>query len=200
MRIPELALVVMLSATGLASAADLAPEVSPEINQERFGWTGFYAGGSAGYGWLEDVDYAPPPGFPNPLYDQGEDWIGGGHAGYLYQHGNFVVGGEVEAMLLDITYEGFNFITIDNSVALKARLGYAIDRFLVSGHAGGAYVTTNFNGLKDWGWTAGANVDYALTNNLIVGAQYTYVGFTEFDGTKIDGNLDLLTARVAWKF
>ena len=184
MRIPAIALAVMLLGCGAAAAADPAVEITPDIDQARYGWTGFYVGGSAGYGWLEDVDYAPPPGFPNPLYDQGDDYVFGGHAGYLYQYGNFVVGAEAEAIKLDITYDGFTFITFDNSYALKARAGYAFDRFLVSGHAGAVYAETNFNGLKDWGWAAGANIDYALTDNIIVGAQYTHYNFTEFDGTR----------------
>ncbi len=204
MRIAGLVLTALLTSTCVAAAADIAseapPEVSADIDQSRFGWTGFYVGGSGGYGWLEDVDYAPPPGFPNPLYDQGEDWVVGAHAGYLHQFGNFVAGAEAEAMRLDITYEGFNFITINNAFALKGRGGIAWDRFLFTGHFGGVYATTNFNGLKDWGWNAGVGVDYAVTNNIIVGGQYTYYDFTEFDGTQIDANIDLLTARVAYKF
>jgi outer membrane immunogenic protein len=200
MRIPAIALAFVLIGCGVAAAADPAPEISPDIDQARYGWTGFYAGGSAGWGWLKDTDYAPPPGFPNPLDDKGDDFVFGAHAGYLYQYGDFVVGAEAEAMKLDITYDLFNFITFDNSYALKARLGYSIDRFLLSGHAGAVYAETNFNDLKDWGWVAGANVDYALTDNILVGAQYTHYGFTEFDGTQIDGTIDLVTARMAYKF
>lgn len=198
--LPGLALVVMFATSGLASAADLAPEISPEINKERFGWTGFYAGGSLGYGLLHDRDDAPPPGLPVPLYDKGDDWTAGLHAGYLYQYGSFVGGGEVEATSLDIAYDGFTFITIQNAYALKARAGVAIDRFLVSGNGGAVYATTNYLGLKGWGWTAGVNVDYALTDNLIVGGQYTHMGFTDFDTTQIDARIDLLSARVAYKF
>ena len=200
MRIPELALAVLLAATGLASAADLAPDVSPNIDEARFGWTGAYAGGSVGYGWLHDKDKAPPPGFPVPLYDKGDDWTAALHAGYLYQYGSFVGGAEAEVSSLDITYKGFTFITIQNAYALKARAGWAIDRFLVSGHGGAVYTTTNYMKLKDWGWTAGVNVDYAVTDHLIVGAQYTHMGFKNFDTTQIDARIDLLSARVAYKF
>lgn len=200
MRMPLLAVAVLIAGNAAAMAADLIPSTSPDINPERFGWTGVYAGLSAGYGWLKDVDYAPPPPFVGPLHDKGEDWVFGGHAGYLYQFGNFVVGGEAEAMKLDITYEGFNFITIDYSAALKARAGVAWDRFLFSGHAGAVYASTNFNDLADWGWTAGANVDYALTDNWTVGAQYTHYDFTKFDGTQIDASINLVTARMGVKF
>jgi outer membrane immunogenic protein len=190
----------LLAGTGIGLAADIQEPVSPEISAERFGWTGAYIGASAGYGWLKDVDYAPAPPFVAPLHDQGEDWVYGGYAGYLQQFGNFVVGAEAEAMKLDITYDNFNFITIKDSVALKGRAGYAWDRFLLTGHGGAVYARTNFMDLKDWGWTAGGGIDYALTDNLTVGAQYTHFDFSEFDGTKIDATIDLVTARVGIKF
>lgn len=173
---------------------------APEVEEERFGWTGIYAGIGAGYAWLEDVDYAPPPGFPSPLYDQGEDWVYGAHVGYLHQFGNFVVGAEAEAMKLDITYEGFDFITIEDSLALRARAGIAWDRFLFTGSAGMAYARTNYMDLKDWGWTFGAGVDYAMTDNITAGVHYTHYRFSEFDGTMIDATIDLVTARVGYKF
>lgn len=199
-------LVILLASAGNASAADILRPTqddfiaAPEIEAERFGWTGIYVGLSGGYGWLEDVDYAPPPGFPNPLYDQGEDWVYGAHAGYLHQFGNFVVGAEAEAMKLDITYEGFNFITIEDSLALRGRVGFAWDRFLFSGAGGMVYARTNYLDLKDWGWTVGGGVDYAITDNITAGVHYTHYNFSEFDGTKIDATIDLVTARLGYKF
>lgn len=199
MRTPVLLFLSLFVGCSGALAAD-AVSPAPDIDPVRFGWTGFYVGASAGYAWLEDVDYAPPAGFPNPLYDQGDDWVFGGYAGYMYQWGDFVVGAEAEFMRLDITYEGFDFITIDNATSLKGRLGYAMDRTLFTGHLGGVYATTNYLDLKDWGWTAGIGVDYAITDNITVGGQYSHYGFTKFDGTMIDADIDLVTARVGVKF
>ncbi|GLS32542.1 outer membrane immunogenic protein [Mesorhizobium albiziae] len=195
MRIAVAGLISILVTCGAASAADPAVDIAPDVNPERFGWTGFYVGASAGYAWLKDVDNQ----FPVPLHDEGDDWVFGAHAGYLHGFGNFVVGAEVEAMRLDINYELLDFIKVNNSVALKARAGYAIDRFLITGHAGGVYATTNVD-LKDWGWVAGAGVDYALTDNVTVGGQYSHFGFDDFDGTQIDAKVDVLTARVGVKF
>ena len=179
-----------------AFAADPAVIAADEVSPARFAWDGAYLGASIGYSWLKDVDYQ----FDPPLHDQGEDWVIGAHAGYLAQFGGIVVGAEVEAMRLDIQYEGFDFITIENAFVPKARVGYAIDRFLVSGHAGAVYATTNFMGLKDWGWAAGAGLDYAFTDNLTVGAQYSHYGFDGFDGTLIDAKIDTVTARFGYKF
>ncbi|HTV68167.1 MAG TPA: outer membrane beta-barrel protein [Rhizobiaceae bacterium] len=188
-------LVFLLSSNAAVLAADPEIITAPDINAARFGWGGFYAGASLGYAWLNDVDYQ----FPVPLEDRGEDWVFGGHVGYMHGFGNFVAGAEFEATRLDIDYEVFNFITVENSYTVKARAGYAIDRFLISGHVGGTYATTNV-GLADWGWTAGAGLDYAITDNITVGAQYTHHGFKSFDGTMIDATLDVVTARVGLKF
>lgn len=196
MRPSLLAAAILLCVSGAARAADPQIIQSPSIDPERFGWSGAYVGATVGYAWLEDVDYS----FTPPFRDKGEDWIFGGHVGYLHQFGNFVVGAEFEAMKLDIAYENFDFITVEDAYVAKARVGFAIDRFLISGHGGAVYATTNFAGLKDWGWAAGAGVDYALTDNIIVGAQYTRFGFTSFDGTQIDADIDTVTARVSFKF
>ena len=108
-----------------AFAADPAVIAADKVSPARFAWDGAYLGASIGYSWLKDVDYQ----FDPPLHDQGEDWVIGAHAGYLAQFGGIVVGAEVEAMRLDIQYEGFDFITIENAFVPKARVGYAIDRF-----------------------------------------------------------------------
>lgn len=179
-----------------ALAADPTVIPAETVEPSAFSWGGAYLGASFGYSWLKDVDN----GFNPPLHDEGDDWVFGGHAGYLVEFGGIVVGAEVEATRLDIQYENFDFITVDDSFALKGRLGYAIDRFLVSGHAGGVYATTNFMDLKDWGWTAGAGLDYAFTDNITVGAQYSHFGFDDFDGTLIDAKVDTVTARFGYKF
>jgi len=176
--------------------ADEPTVINADINSERFGWDGIYLGVAGGYAWLKDVDRS----FTPPLRDKGENWNAGVYAGYLAQFGNFVVGAEAEANVLNIDYEFLSFITVKNSYVVKARAGYAFDRFLVSGHAGGVYAATNFMGLKDWGWEAGVGVDYALTDNVVLGAQYSHYGFNNFDGTQIDAKIDLLSARVGYKF
>jgi outer membrane immunogenic protein len=159
-------------------------------------WTGFYIGASGGYGWLRDIDRS----FTPPMPDQGEDWILGVHAGYLHQFGDFVVGGEVEYQRLDITYQTFNFITVDHAYTAKARVGYAFDQFLISGSIGGAYVTTNFMGLRDLGLAIGGGIDYALTDNISVGAHYQRFSYTNFSGTMIDATLDQVALRASVRF
>ena len=137
-----------------AFAADPDVITAPDVDPARFGWTGGYMGMSAGYGWLKDVDRQ----FVPALHDEGQDWVFGAHLGYLLGYGNFVGGAEVEATRLDIDYELFNFITVKNAYAFKARAGVSWDRFLFTGHGGTVFTDTNVN-LKDWGWTYGDDVD-----------------------------------------
>lgn len=184
----------LLSLPALAADPTVIPAES--IDPARFSWDGAYVGLSVGHSWLKDVDEAYNP----PLHDKGDDWIVGGHAGYRVQFGGLVIGAEAEASRLDIKYENFSFITVENAFELKGRAGYAVDRFLISGQAGGVYATTNFMGLKSWGWTAGAGLDYAFTDNITAGAQYSHYGFDDFDGTLIDARVDTVTARFGYKF
>jgi len=193
-------LVSLIVTTGAAMAADLevidAPEIdATEVDPARFGWGGVYGGVSGGYGWLNDVDRQ----FAVPLVDGGQDWVYGGHVGYLHEFNGGVVGAEFEAMKLDITYRKFNFITVDEGYTVKLRGGMAWDRLLATGNIGATYSTTNI-GLKGWGLALGVGLDYAVTDHITVGAQYTHHDFRRFAGTLIDATVDIATARVGFKF
>lgn len=186
---------ILCAISTAALAADVQEAPPADIDPARFGWTGFYVGASAGYAWLEDVDESFVPG----LEDEGDDWNFGGHVGYQQQFDSFVLGVEGEAQSLDINYETFSFIKVEEAYTVKARAGLAYDRFLFTGHLGGTYLTTNI-GLEDWGGVAGGGIDYAVTDNIIVGAQYSHHWFNDFDNTLIDGTLDAVSARVSYKF
>jgi outer membrane immunogenic protein len=201
MRGYQAGLIAFLMLGGIAQAADDLPVVSADnVSPERFGWDGAYAGVTAGYGWLKDVDYA----FTPPLRSEGEDWIFGGHAGYLYSWNNVVVGAEAEALNLDIQFAGLP-VWASEAYTLKGRLGYAWDRLLFTGHLGGSYVITRssipiYNGLADWALTYGAGIDYAFTDNAIVGVSYSHMTSDRYDGTQIYADIDTLTLRLGYKF
>jgi outer membrane immunogenic protein len=55
------------------------------------------------------------------------------------------------------------------------------------------------------GWTAGVGIEYALTQNWIVGAEYLYAGFGRIDfvyngPTNVSESISQLRARVSFKF
>lgn len=196
--------VIEAPADVIKAPADVASAPLPE----RFGWTGVYLGASVGHAWMKDVDQAPPGGLPAPFHDKGNDWNYGGHVGFLYQFdNNLVLGAELEHLQLGVKFENLAKYGVDiettSSTTPSVRLGYGYDRFLVSGHVGASYVRTEAFGkdyLKDWGWAAGAGLDYAFTDNLTAGVHYTHSQFDKFDGSQIDAKLDVLTARMGYKF
>ncbi len=216
---------------GHALAADAAVmESPPEAIVPVFSWTGGYIGGQVGYLWGDGdatADFgAPPPGTADVSPD---GWLGGVYIGYNYQmpnnlvlgiDGDFawtgaddsstVVAGGVAVGRLDteLEWEG----------AIRARLGYAVDRFLpyIAGGVafgrlhGEAFDTGGvFQGEAsetNTGWTLGVGLEYAFTDNLVGRAEYRYTDFGDFDttvnGTPISADLTTNDVRLglAWKF
>jgi outer membrane immunogenic protein len=190
-----------------AMAADLAPQpVEPVVPvAPSFTWTGFYVGAEAGYGWGDSKITSRFPG-GGPLLKSSPDpdgGFGGAYLGYNYQFGgNFVLGietdfngGSIKATD-GVTINGGPFPVLQGTTELdwfgatRARVGYAFDRFLPYLAAGVAYgnVTTGYNipvlggvsGTKDStqvGWTAGAGLEYAVTDNLIARVEYRYTDY-----------------------
>ncbi len=173
----------LLFATGSAVAADL-PSVAPYQQPVVAGydWTGFYVGAQAGYVW--------EGGNGNTI----DGFAGGIHAGYNHQINNWVFG--VEA---DVEYSGADAsATIPGVLAVSAdvewlgsvrgRVGYAFDRTLVYATGGVAFGgievrATNLavapaisasDSKTHVGWTVGAGIEHAITQNVTVRAEYRY--------------------------
>lgn len=217
---------------GTASAADLStryPVKAAPIPVQVFSWTGFYIGGHVGWGWASNnLDYtvagAPPVTFGYGL-GSSNGFTGGFQVGYNYQFANNVVLG-VEADF-DWSDIGTSSLLVGGPVGgavvsqnvdyfgtIRARLGYAVDRFLpyITGGAAWAKVNytdpfaLNYDNTK-WGWTVGAGVEYAITNNWTVKAEYLYLGFNDSTtnypfGDVMTVSSDIQTARlgVNYKF
>jgi outer membrane immunogenic protein len=151
-----------------------------------FTWTGFYVGVNAGWGWRDDnstpVILSPgvgTPGLAGRLDFSGDDggFTGGGQIGYNYQIGSFVIGAEADIQWADtgnnqsvvfVPAPGFSGVFLPGDFSsnapdwfgtLRARLGFAVDRFLIYGTAGLAYTE------DDAGWVAGGGVEWALPTN-----------------------------------
>ena len=171
-----------------------------------FTWTGFYLGAQVGYGWnANENDIVLPTGFVvqrGDFGDSGDGFLAGVHAGYNVQLGSFVIGveGDVEGVFGDddddlvivgpdgvvFTNYGFAGNALDWQGSIRARAGFAFDRALIYATGGFAFagVSGSF-GLLDsgddnlTGWTLGAGIEYAFTNNLTTRLEYRY---TNFDG------------------
>ncbi len=204
-----LASVALFGFAGAASAADLPMRAAPPAPviaaAPLFTWTGFYVGGQVGYGWnANDNDIVLPTGFvvqSGDFGDSGDGFLAGVHAGYNVQLGSFVVGveGDIEGVFGDddddlvivgpgggvFTDYGFAGNALDWQGSIRARAGFAFDRALIYATGGFAFagISDGFGirGNDDTitGWTLGAGVEYAFTNNLTTRLEYRY---TNFDG------------------
>jgi outer membrane immunogenic protein len=191
----------------VAHSADLATPPPPPL--PVFSWTGVYIGANVGGAWAGNdwTDRFFILNFNNNT--SGGAFIGGGQIGGNYQIGTFVIGGE-----WDFDWAGNNShttgvfvptvgdIVVTNNnrwiTTVAARFGWAVDRLLLYGKAGGGWVgnnnltvtnlttgvsvtcgtfTTLTNcGNNTGGWLVGAGGEYALTNNWTVKFEYDYLG------------------------
>lgn len=242
-----------LGGVSAAAAADLTPEPAPVAAPapEGFNWTGFYIGvhggigggpvkDTIGYGFFDGDEYFPA-GTAATLDTNSFGGFGGAQVGYNYEFDNKIVVGAVA----DIAFANIKSKTdigipeipasagIDTTVdwfgTIRARVGYAVDNFLIYGTGGAAYgkVKTSINASlfgdpvldyssssTKWGWTAGAGFEYALSKNVTLGTEYLYVDlgkstfldptFIGFDDVGITGKSDVafhtIKATLNYKF
>ncbi|MBS7695646.1 MAG: porin family protein [Chelatococcus sp.] len=148
-----------------------------------------------------NVVYVPGTGYIG-TGSSGSDggFVGGGQIGYNYQFGQFVAGVEADIQYADMTsnnnngafYAGTGYIGsqsngVDWFGTVRARLGFAFDRALIYGTGGFAYGGGNSNGYyynglyykngddTRTGWTLGAGVEYAFTDNITARIEGLYV-------------------------
>ena len=170
-------------------------------------WTGFYLGGSissvtnGSLTLFDSIDEASADADNhNPI---------GGFIGYQYQSGQYVFGGEYAiSAAADVTFGGGSNEFAAAYGDLKARVGYASGQILFYGVAGMTAAAFDDGGLNDFssnGFGYGVGLDYAVTPNIILGAEY-FSRSTEGDvdtiGETFDTEIDIdtLTFRAAYKF
>lgn len=197
-----------------AVAADLprrtAPVAPAFTAAPVFTWTGFYAGVNAGYG------FGKPKGAGSGIWDNTDGFVGGGQIGYNQQFNQFVLGIET-----DLQGTGMSGKQSGTGVAgdksripyfgtVRARAGYAIDRFMpyvTGGFAyGGSHVVNAAVGKSDnvnYGWTIGGGVEYAFTNNITAKVEGLYVDLADkgvVGGRKYGNEFGVVRAGLNYKF
>jgi outer membrane immunogenic protein len=172
-----LATVVM---AGHAQAADIGygqPQYAPAPIPVPFNrWTGFYIGGNVGYQW-GDIDN-------NPTQPSGV--AGGLQAGYNWQNGQWVFGGETDLQIsgADDTFAGYKFSNPWFGTT-RGRAGLAFSNVLAYLTAGVAYGggRAEFAGMSQsrthFGWTLGLGIEVAFTPNWSAKAEYLYVDLSD---------------------
>lgn len=157
-------------------------------------WSGFYVGGSLGFADVDDDAAVFGDGFDGLTY--------GVHAGYDYDFGSFVLGGELEISGFDVVDTATD-TAIDSVARLKLRAGYDAGAFLPYVTAGVAQLNTSgapLGEVDDNGAFYGLGLDYRMSDNIRVGGEVLQHEFDDYAGSGI--NADALTAgvRVSFEF
>jgi outer membrane immunogenic protein len=165
--------------------------------------------------------------------------IGGGHIGYNVQSGAWVFGLEGSYSVTSIKKTEFdvdippsgNGDTFESRIrdmfTLTGRLGYAWNRTLLYAKGGFASADVRIRAVdtlvlpvndvftsseRHNGWTLGAGLEHAVTQNFIVGIEYNYFSFGDERhagitsvravpiSTNVDATLHAVLARLSYKF
>jgi outer membrane immunogenic protein len=187
--------VAFLATAAPAVAADVGapPPPPPAYNPPPlFTWTGLYLGAQIGYAWGTDTVTVIPFGFGTDFTPNGV--VGGGHIGYNLQLNQFVAGleGDIEGTSISRTFSPGGVIydtSLDVQGSIRARLGLAFDRVLLYATGGvefAGFDTTVTGIFSDQtsqtrtGWTVGGGIEYALSPNWSIRAEYRYADFGNF--------------------
>jgi outer membrane immunogenic protein len=180
---------VLLSLLSPAFAADMplmplkgppAPYAVPYYN-----WTGFYIGINGGYGFGRS-DWGAPVSTPN--FDVNGAVVGG-TLGYNFQTGAIVWGVEGDFDWSNIRGTshfgacGAPGCQTENNWlgTARLRLGYAFDRWLPFVTGGAAFGDVRAQSVlgksssTEFGWTAGAGIEWAFFSNWTAKVEYLYV-------------------------
>jgi opacity protein-like surface antigen len=154
-------------------------------------WSGPYVGAQLGYGDIDSSDGTL----------DGNGWLGGVHAGYLWDFGRFVAGTEIDYDTADINLGG-DAGSLDDVARLKLIGGTELGNSLVYATAGAAWANATVGGadLSDQGWFIGAGVDVPVGGNWTVGGELLQHQFDDFDGSGVDLDATTLKAKVSLRF
>jgi len=182
----------LLALASAAAAADLPPAPGNYYKAPAFvppfSWTGFYLGvnGGGGLGWS---NWDTAGGFHT------DGGVVGGTVGYNYQIGHAVIGGEG-----DIDWSSISGSTTSAGCpagcgtsnswlsTVRARLGYAADRFMpyVTGGAAFGNINATTPGLAggsatNAGWTVGGGLEVAIAGGWSAKAEYLFIDLGKFN-------------------
>jgi outer membrane immunogenic protein len=215
---------------GTAGAADLPLKAPPpHVVAAPYNWTGCYIGGNVGGAAATANVQSGQYNSNFNLYPSAV--IGGAQAGCNYEFSSkWVVGIEGDwdwtrlnsSSLIGPAVPGATYYANVNEVAtLRARLGYAWDTMMLYATGGGAWAQLNGSNIllasglpcpgcasqsaTLTGWSVGGGIEYALTQNWILGAEYlyAYVGKNlNYAGTPVSYNegINQTRFRVSFKF
>ena len=160
----------------VSNAADIprAPIRSPIAT--IYDWTGFYAGGHVGGGWVGDGD---------------SSFLGGGQVGFNFQSGPWVYGVEADASAAsggDLNWTS----------TLAGRFGWAVNRWMIYGKVGGAWANVDVVRMgrvsddTSSGLLLGVGAEYAIQPN--------WTAKIEYNRMNVDHDVDVVKFGLNYRF
>ena len=165
-----------------------------------FSWAGGYVGAVGGYNMNKDETHETFGAlvFNYPYHLEGFSY--GAKAGYNFDLNSFIVGIEGDIEKSTVTGGFYNAPSVGNyggigkdttswQGSIRARMGMTADRYMIFATGGYAFaqmqntytnptlnLTEPFDRFRN-GWTVGGGVEYAVTEHVIVGAEYRHTEF-----------------------
>jgi outer membrane immunogenic protein len=200
-------LLLSAAAIGFATstyAADLIIDEPAEVGvvDVSGSWDGPYVGVFGGYG---AGTYEEPVGFT----DDFDGWLLGVNAGANFSVTDGIVAGIVgDIAWTDMSFTAGGTFSVDWTASLRGRLGFDGGAFLPYLTAGLAVAgATIEDGPSDsnthLGWTVGAGLEFAATDNLSVDLLYRYSDYGDenyFDTFDAGFNTHQITVGLNWSF
>jgi outer membrane immunogenic protein len=205
-------LVVSVSVAAMcmpAIAADLPvkpPPKAPLWSSPACQWCGLYFGASAGYGGADFIANFDDSRDLTSLSAKhsANSILGGAHLGYNYQFGSFVLGAETDISMTGIKSKVSGAeSTLPWLGTTRLRGGFLVTNdLLVYGTGGAAYGHVKVSDATcsnmvfttpTVGWALGGGAEYAMTSNIVIGAEYLHV---DLDGPSVTNGLQTLGTRV----
>lgn len=149
-------------------------------------WTGAYVGLGVG-----NTDFDGPG-----IFD-GDDVSYGLHAGYDFDFGDFVLGGELEYDWTDVSLAG-GAGQLDSMSRLKLKAGYDFGQALGYAIVGAARANSSIG--DDSGLVYGLGVAYAINDQFTLSGEYLRHDFNNFNGTGFDATADVFNIRASFRF
>ncbi len=183
----------------------------PDNYSPAITWTGFYVGLHAGASFGDSLELVANDDTVSE-FDIDNSFVGGIHIGYNWQkHANWIFG--IEAALGVISDELVDEPDVDATdyiASVRGRIGYAMDRTLIYGTGGVAFIGYDdviVDGFLvddvEVGFVVGAGFDHKITNNLSFGVEALYYNFSSdsgFPDIELDRDLWTVQARLNYHF
>jgi outer membrane immunogenic protein len=179
MSIAAQSMAAMILLAGPVCAAD-APREQPYYTAAApvgaYSWSGPYLGVNLGYQWGYISN--------NPIRPSGT--AGGAQAGYNWQTGQFVLGGEADIQLSSAsdTFAPWKFANPWFGTA-RARVGFALNQVLLYATLGFAFagISVDAGGLTESrthaGWTGGGGIEIGVAPKVSAKVEYLFVDLSD---------------------